>query len=177
MRFILLIVQQDRPHDRATHFLTRSVEMNGMKCLRGSLFVFSMAIIIAGWNVVAKAGIFDACKPVQEVPPPCEPSKKVPVCERVKPVPPPCEPVKVCEPVKTFDQCGEKYPIAAAVHHIAYVLTTPLRNIINRRYETYNVEYTNTPTTTSPSETAPLPASQLPSPPKATPEPPTIDKA
>ena len=158
MRFILLIVQQDRPHDRATHYLTRSVEMNGMKCLRGSLFVFGMAIIIAGWNVVAKAGIFDACKPVQEVPPPCEP-------------------VKVCEPVKTFDQCGEKYPIAAAVHHIAYVLTTPLRNIINRRYETYNVEYTNTPTTTSPSETAPLPASQLPSPPKATPEPPTIDKA
>ena len=167
--------------------------MNGMKCLRGSLFVFSMAIVIAGWNVVAKAGILDACKPAQEVPPPCEPAKKVPVCERVKPVPPPCkpvkvceavkpvpppcEPVKVCEPVKTCDQCGEKYPIAAAVHHIAYVLTTPLRNVINRRYETYDVEYTNTPTTTSPSETAPLPASQLPSPPKAAPEPPTIDKA
>lgn len=174
--------------------------MNGMKCLRGSLLLFSMAIIIVGGKVVAKAELFDVCKPVKAVPPACEPVKTIPVCEHVKPVPPPCKPVikipvcehvkpipvpckpikvckpvKTCDPVKACDQGEEKYPVAAALHNIAYVLTSPLRIALTPHYETYEVEYSNTEVEKTKPASTPTPAS-TPQPNAPLPPAPTTDK-
>jgi hypothetical protein len=158
-----------------------------IQCLLKCVFVFGLAILLAGGLApTAKAGL-GVCKPVNA----CEPEKVVPPCEPVhackpvrvvhvhpaKPVKAvcvhACKPVEVCKPVeacKPVDTCE------SVKDRIAFHFRQAIERLRSKhgRYYTYESGTTETQPTVAPSQVVPSP-NPPPVPPKA-PEPSAPDK-